>query len=85
MYDTDGIENTNNNKSKHQNNRGLKIVAAVFCLATIISLCGLIYMNTSFSGQVNRLEGEVKTTKEELALEPRRLRRGPRILKLKKL
>ncbi len=66
MYDTDGIENTNNNKTKHQNNRGLKIVAAVFCLATIISLCGLIYMNTSFSGQVNRLEGEVKTTKEEL-------------------
>lgn len=67
MYDTDGIENTNNNKTKHQNNRGLKIVAAVFCLATIISLCGLIYMNTSFSGQVNKLEGEVKTTKEELA------------------
>ena len=30
MYDTDGIENTNNNKTKHQNNRGLKIVAAVF-------------------------------------------------------
>ena len=67
MYDTDGIENTNNNKTKHQNNRGLKIVAAVFCLATIISLCGLIYVNTSFSGQVNKLEGEVKTTKEELA------------------
>lgn len=67
MYDTDGIENTNNNKTKHQNNRGLKIVAAVFCLATITSLCGLIYMNTSFSGQVNKLEGEVKTTKEELA------------------
>ena len=67
MYDTDGIENTNNNKTKHQNNRGLKIVAAVFCLATIISLCGLTYMNTSFSGQINRLEGEVKTTKEELA------------------
>lgn len=67
MYDTDGIENTNNNKTKHQNNRGLKIVAAVFCLATIISLCGLIYVSTSFSGQVNRLEGEVKSTKEELA------------------
>ena len=67
MYDTDGIENTNNNKTKHQNNRGLKIVAAVFCLATIISLCGLMYVNNSFSGQVNRLEGEVKTTKEELA------------------
>lgn len=67
MYDTDGIENTNNNKTKHQNNRGLKIVAAVFCLATIISLCGLIYVNTSFSGQVNKLKGEVKTTKEELA------------------
>ena len=32
MYDTDGIENINNNKTKHQNNRGLKIVAAVFCL-----------------------------------------------------
>ena len=67
MYDTDGIENTNNNKTKHQNNRGLKIVAAVFCLATIISLCGLIYVNNSSSRQVNRLEGEVKTTKEELA------------------
>ena len=67
MYDTDGIENTNNNKTKHQNNRGLKIVAAVFCLATIVSLCGLIYVNTSFSGQVNKLKGEVKTTKEELA------------------
>ena len=67
MYDTDGIENANNNKTKHQNNRGLKIVAAVFCLATIISLCGLIYVSTSFSGQVNRLEGEVKSTKEELA------------------
>lgn len=50
MYEPDGIENTNNNKTKHQNNRGLKIVAAVFCLATITSLCGLIYMNTSFSG-----------------------------------
>ena len=67
MYDTDGIENTNNNKTKHQNNRGLKIVAAVFCLATIISLCGLMYVSTSFSGQINKLEGEVKTTKEELA------------------
>ena len=67
MYDTDGIENINNNKTKHQNNRGLKIVAAVFCLATVIGLCGLIYVSTSFSGQVNRLEGEVKTTKEELA------------------
>ncbi len=67
MYDTDGIENTNNNKTKHQNNRGLKIVAAVFCLATVIGLCGLIYVSTSFSGQVNKLEGEVKSTKEELA------------------
>ena len=67
MYDTDGIENTNNNKTKHQNNRGLKIVAAVFCLATIVSLCGLIYVNTSFSGQVNKLETEVKTSKEDLA------------------
>ena len=67
MYDTDGIENINNNKTKHQNNRGLKIVAAVFCLATVIGLCGLIYVSTSFSGQVNRLEGEVKSTKEELA------------------
>ena len=67
MYDTDGIENTNNNKIKHQNNRGLKIVAAVFCLATVIGLCGLIYVSTSFLGQVNRLEGEVKSTKEELA------------------
>ena len=67
MYEPDGIENTNNNKTKHQNNRGLKIVAAVFCLATIISLCGLMYVSTSFSGQINKLEGEVKTTKEELA------------------
>lgn len=67
MYDTDGIENTNNNKTKHQNNRGLKIVAAVFCLATIVSLCGLIYVITSFSGQVNKLETEVKTSKEDLA------------------
>lgn len=67
MYDTDEIENTNNNKTKHQNNRGLKIVAAVFCLATIVSLCGLIYVITSFSGQVNKLETEVKTSKEDLA------------------
>ncbi len=66
MYDTDGIENINNNKTKHQNNRGLKIVAAVFCLATVIGLCGLIYVSTSFSGQVNKLETEVKTSKEDL-------------------
>ena len=66
MYDMDGIDNINNNKVKHKKDRGLKIMAAVFCLATIISLCGLAYVSTSFSGRVNKLEQEAKTSKEEL-------------------
>ena len=69
MYDTNEIENINTNKNKTglKNNRSLKVVATVFCLLVLACLGGLIYNTIKLNDQKNKLESDIKSTKEELA------------------
>lgn len=68
MYDTNEIENinTNKNKTRLKNNRSLKVVATVICLLVLICLGGLIYNTIKLNDQKNKLESDIKSTKEEL-------------------
>ena len=69
MYDTNEIENinTNKNKTRLKNNRSLKVVATVFCFLLVLAcLGGLIYNTIKLNDQKNKLESDIKSTKEEL-------------------
>ena len=57
---------TENSTEKHNNNRGLKIVAAVFCLTTIASLGGLAFAIINGNSQKDRLNNDLRLSKEEV-------------------
>ena len=64
--DTDNIININDDNKRSRGNRSNKKLAAVFCLLALACLGGLVYTTVRINDQKNKLEGEVKNSKEAL-------------------
>lgn len=64
--DTDNIININDDNKSSRGNRSNKKLAAVFCLLALACLGGLVYTTVRINDQKNKLEDEVKNSKEAL-------------------
>ena len=62
--DTDNIINIDSEERDSRAGRGNKKLAAVFCLMALACLGGLVYTTVRINDQKNKLEGEVKSSKE---------------------
>jgi hypothetical protein len=64
--DTDNIINISSEERDFRAGRSNKKIAAVFCLIILACLGGLVYTTIRVNDQKNKLEGEVKNSKEAL-------------------
>lgn len=64
--DTDNIINISSEERDSRAGRGNKKIAAVFCLMALACLGGLVYITVRINDQKNKLESEVKSSKEAL-------------------
>lgn len=64
--DTDNIINISSEERDSRAGRGNKKLAAVFCLMALACLGGLVYTTVRINDQKNKLESEVKNSKEAL-------------------